>query len=100
MRSWFERRPALTPTARRNITSIAELEHQLEAQRSAFDRAGDAITGFVGSVRFIAAHVAWSGAWVAWNAGVLAGLPSSTRTHWCSSTSCSRSRPSFCPRSC
>ena len=75
MMSWFKRRPALTPTARKNITSIAELEQQLEAQRSGFDRVSDAVTGFVGSVRFIAAHVAWFAVWVAWNAGVLAGLP-------------------------
>jgi uncharacterized membrane protein len=74
MRHWFGRRPALTQGVRKNITSIAELEDQLERQRSAVDHVSDAITGFVGSLRFLTAHVLGFALWVFWNAGLLPGV--------------------------
>jgi uncharacterized membrane protein len=75
MRHWFGRRPPLTRGVRKNIASIAELEDQLERRRSGVDRVSDAITGFVGSLRFLAAHVLGFGAWVLWNAGLFAAPP-------------------------
>jgi uncharacterized membrane protein len=66
--NWFgKRRPAVSPAVKKNITSIAQLEQEVEEQRTPFDRVSDAITGFVGSLQFILAHAAFFLIWVVVN---------------------------------
>lgn len=52
---------------RRNIEAVAQLEQELDRQRSRLDRVSDAITAFVGSVQFVAAHAALLLLWVVVN---------------------------------
>jgi uncharacterized membrane protein len=57
-------------TAADNINTIVQLEEQALKERRMADRISDAIANFVGSIPFVAIHVAWFGIWVALNAGV------------------------------
>jgi len=70
---WFRRRrPAVPAVVRQNIDSITQLEQEFARQRSSLDRVSDAITGFVGSIHFVLAHVVFFAAWIVLNApGVL-----------------------------
>jgi uncharacterized membrane protein len=52
-----------------NINTIVQLEEQALKERRMADRISDAIANFVGSIPFVAIHVAWFGIWVALNAG-------------------------------
>jgi uncharacterized membrane protein len=52
-----------------NINTIVQLEEQALKARRMADRISDAIANFVGSIPFVAIHVAWFGIWVALNAG-------------------------------
>jgi uncharacterized membrane protein len=61
--------------ALQNIDEIARLEEVTQQRRSTADKLSDAVAGFVGSVSFVAIHLAWFGAWVAINTGLLAWLP-------------------------
>jgi uncharacterized membrane protein len=61
----------VTPhSAAENINTIVQLEEQALKERTTADRMSDAIANFVGSIRFVAIHVAWFGFWVALNAGI------------------------------
>src|SRR5689334_16275128 len=53
-----------------NINTIVQLEEQALRERRMADRISDAIANFVGSIPFVAIHVAWFGIWVALNAGI------------------------------
>ena len=58
------------PSAADNINTIVQLEEEALRARTVADRMSDAIANFVGSIPFVAIHVAWFGIWVALNAGI------------------------------
>jgi len=60
----------MPPSAQANINAIVRLEEQALKQRTVADRISDAIANFVGSIPFVAIHVAWFGIWVGLNAGL------------------------------
>ncbi len=64
----------LPSAARRNVELVAAVERQLQGRRSPVERLGDAVAGFFGSFRFIAAHVAFVAAWVVLNSGLIPGV--------------------------
>ena len=66
--------PALSPTAKKNVETIAQVEQQLVGRRTRMDRVGDAIARFFGTLRFIIAHVLFFTGWFAVNLGLLAGV--------------------------
>ncbi len=57
----------LNEQVKRNIESIAQLEHAFERQRTAADLFSDAVSSFGGSVRFVAANAALIVVWLLWN---------------------------------
>jgi uncharacterized membrane protein len=57
-------------SAQDNINTIIGLEEEALKERTFADRISDAIANFVGSIPFVAIHVAWFGIWVALNAGI------------------------------
>ena len=57
----------LPAAARRNIAAVRDLAAEVRLGRTRVDRATDAISGFVGSPRFLIAQVALVAAWVAVN---------------------------------
>jgi uncharacterized membrane protein len=61
---------ATPPSAQANINTIVRLEEQALTGRSIADRMSDVIANFVGSIPFVAIHVAWFGMWVGLNAGL------------------------------
>jgi uncharacterized membrane protein len=61
---------ATPPSAQANINTIVRLEEQALEARSLADRISDLIANFVGSIPFVAIHVAWFGMWVGLNAGL------------------------------
>jgi uncharacterized membrane protein len=55
---WFRRqRPTLSTPILKNLSSLAEVEQELERQRTPLDRVSDAVTSFTGSLRFVVAHL-------------------------------------------
>jgi uncharacterized membrane protein len=61
---------ATPPSAEANINTVVRLEEEALNQRTLADRISDAIASFVGSIPFVAIHVAWFGIWVGLNAGL------------------------------
>ncbi len=61
---------ATPPSAEANINTIIQLEEEALKERTVSDRISDAIANFVGSIPFVAVHVAWFGIWVGLNAGL------------------------------
>jgi uncharacterized membrane protein len=66
--------PAITATAKKNIATVAQLEQELLRQRSRIDRVSDAVTRFVGSIKFVVAHVIWFSGWLLINTGRVGGV--------------------------
>src|SRR5262245_48795767 len=64
--------PLLTDLTRRNVEIIAELEDVANSKRQRVDVVADAISHFVGSMRFVYIHVLWFGVWIALNSLTLA----------------------------
>jgi uncharacterized membrane protein len=63
--------PSATPaSAQANINAIVRLEERALEERGLADRISDVIANFVGSIPFVAIHVAWFGIWVGLNAGI------------------------------
>ncbi|MBV8867748.1 MAG: DUF1003 domain-containing protein [Acidobacteriaceae bacterium] len=60
---------AMPPSTEANINTIIRLEENALKQRTFADRISDAIANFVGSIPFVAIHVAWFGVWVGLNLG-------------------------------
>src|SRR3954463_8845657 len=56
---------SLGELTKRNVEIIAELERAADSERSATDRLADAISQFVGSMRFVYIHVVWFTVWIA-----------------------------------
>jgi uncharacterized membrane protein len=52
----------------RNVKTIAELEAQSSASRSALDRLSDRVSDFASSPSFLMIHIAWFAGWVLGNA--------------------------------
>ncbi len=72
------RRPASSNGARpeqfgqvltRNITNLVEMRQRAARERSTQDRIADAITGFTGSMTFVALHAVLFGVWILVNLG-------------------------------
>ncbi len=61
---------ATPPSAEANINTIVQLEEEALKERTVADRISDAIANFVGSIPFVAVHVAWFGIWVGLNVGL------------------------------
>ena len=59
---------SLPGAARRNIAAVRDLAAEVRRKRTRLDRITDAISGFVGSPRFLAAQVLAVALWVAFNA--------------------------------
>lgn len=66
----------LSPTAKKNIEAIAQVEQELLGRRSRVERIGDRIARFFGSLWFIAAHALFFAAWILLNVRVLLGVES------------------------
>lgn len=60
---------ATPPSAEANINAIVRLEEDALKERTLADRISDGIANFVGSIPFVAIHVAWFGLWVGLNVG-------------------------------
>jgi uncharacterized membrane protein len=58
-----------------HIDTILKHEQEFLARRTPHERAGDAIAGFVGSLRFIAVHLGVFLVWIAANTLGLPGIP-------------------------
>lgn len=66
--AWFRKRRHVIPKViQTNINSIKELEKEFARERSTMDRFSDAVTGFIGSVQFIIAHLVLFLAWIVCN---------------------------------
>jgi uncharacterized membrane protein len=63
--------PPLSPTAKKNVETIAQVEQQLVGRRTRMDRIGDAIARFFGTLRFIIAHALFFTGWFVLNLGLL-----------------------------
>jgi uncharacterized membrane protein len=63
--------PTLSPTARKNVETIAQVEQQLVGRRTRAERVADTVARFFGKLRFIAAHIVFIAAWFAYNLGIL-----------------------------
>jgi len=69
---WFHKRsrsepPPVPQVIRDNIGSITQIEQEMAAQRSPFDRVSDAITNFAGNIKFILAHAVFFLVWIVAN---------------------------------
>lgn len=67
----------LAAAVERNIRTLSEIRSQMERSRTIQDRIADVITKFSGSTLFLYLHIAWFGAWITVNSGMLEsiGLP-------------------------
>jgi uncharacterized membrane protein len=65
--------PKIPATARTNIESVAQIEHEFVKQRSNADRVGQASTRIAGSLGFVAVHLAGIATWMAFNTGLIPG---------------------------
>jgi uncharacterized membrane protein len=63
--------PPLSPTAKKNVETIAQVEQQLVGRRTRMDRIADAIARFFGTLRFIVAHALFFTGWFVLNLGLL-----------------------------
>ena len=66
--------PALSPTAKKNVETIAKVEQQLVGRRTRMDRIGDAIARFFGTLRFVIAHAVFIAVWFVLNLGLVPGV--------------------------
>ncbi len=66
--------PALSPTAKKNIETIAQVEQQFVGRRTRMDRFGYTVASFFGTLRFIVAHVLFITGWFVVNLGAIAEI--------------------------
>jgi uncharacterized membrane protein len=57
----------LSALTQKNVDVIAQLEKAANDKRQKTDIIADAISAFVGSMRFVYIHVIWFGLWIMWN---------------------------------
>src|SRR3954452_13112612 len=62
-------------SAQQNIETIARLETQFLEERNFAERLGDAVGSFVGTIWFVAIHVAWFTTWILINTGLIPAIP-------------------------
>jgi uncharacterized membrane protein len=62
MMSWF-----LGSKTQGNVDAVTRIEQEVQEARSTLERVSDAVTGFVGNVRFVLAHAALFAIWVVVN---------------------------------
>ncbi len=62
--------PDLAGVVERNIDALVSRSQEEHAQRAAGDQIADLITGFTGSMRFVALHLVLFGSWALVNAGL------------------------------
>ncbi|WP_379488567.1 DUF1003 domain-containing protein [Novosphingobium soli] len=67
--------PEMAAALRDNIARLTARQHAEARQPSLSDRIADRITGFTGSMTFVALHLLVFGAWILVNLGVLPILP-------------------------
>ncbi|MFV0622871.1 DUF1003 domain-containing protein [Sphingomonas sp. ac-8] len=63
----------MTGTLRENIAALSERRRREAREAPLGDRVADAITGFVGSMRFVLLHLLLYGAWILVNLGWVPG---------------------------
>ena len=73
-RLFGRRRESITETARKNITTVAEIEQELLGQRSGADRLSDTIARLAGNIYFALGHALAVAGWVLLNTGVFPGI--------------------------
>lgn len=59
---------------KKNIETILELDKEAVQGRSKAEHVADKVTTFAGSTPFIMLHVAWFGAWILINKGIIPGI--------------------------
>jgi uncharacterized membrane protein len=59
---------------KKNVRTIADLEHSALHHRSLTARIGDAVSRIAGSGLFIVAHLAWFSTWIVLNSGKVGGF--------------------------
>ncbi|TCH97221.1 DUF1003 domain-containing protein [Roseococcus sp. SYP-B2431] len=64
----------LSPSLRQNIRAIEERRREEARTATREERVAEAITGFVGSMRFVYLHLVIYGGWIIANLGLLPGL--------------------------
>jgi uncharacterized membrane protein len=67
--------PPLSPTAKKNVETISQVEQKLVGRRTRMDRLGDAIARFFGTMRFIIAHALFFTGWFVLNLGLVPNIP-------------------------
>jgi len=66
---------AIAPVVERNIAALVARRRRDQARASTQEKVADAVTGFVGSMRFVYLHLAIYGAWIVVNLGWVPGAP-------------------------
>lgn len=64
----------MAPTLARNIEALRRRRDAARARASLSDRISDRVTGFAGSMAFVALHLAAYGTWIALNLGLVPGV--------------------------
>lgn len=67
--------PGLGLVLERNIHALAERREREEARAGLSDRVAEAVTRFAGSMTFVVLHLAFFGAWIVANLGLVPGVP-------------------------
>jgi uncharacterized membrane protein len=67
-------KPAEPKVVGETIASVVKMEERERAPRSPGEWLAEAVTGFSGSLAFVAINAAWFAGWISWNSGVF-GLP-------------------------
>ena len=65
--------PVLSPSVKKNVETIAQVEQQLLGRRSLTEHLGEGIARFFGSLAFIIAHVLFIAGWVLLNTRMIPG---------------------------
>jgi uncharacterized membrane protein len=58
----------------RNVRTIADIEREFLARRTAAERLGDAVARFSGSMTFVVLNAVWYLVWIVVNAGLVPGI--------------------------
>ena len=67
--------PGMTETLAENIERLTRRRHDEKRDAPVSDRIADRVTGFTGSMLFVAIHLALFGGWIAINLGWIPGAP-------------------------
>ena len=67
--------PGMTETLAGNIERLTRRRHEEKRRAALSDRIADRVTGFTGSMLFVAIHLLLFGGWIAINLGWVPGVP-------------------------